>query len=147
MPILCTTELSGDQRTRGRSAPGAKAAGAQAGPHPYPGRRPTEAARVVAGPAEVVPVAGLAVAGLAGIAGRAAGIPAVVVAPASLWHASDDVDHVRTSIEAINRLAFKVRVMMYTPGDPALAQKSHSPCATRPCISPADILIRPIFEI
>ena len=61
----------GDRRTCGRSAPRAETAGAQAGPHPYPGRRPSEAARVVAGPAEVVP---------AGIAGRAAGVPATVVA-------------------------------------------------------------------
>ncbi len=52
-------------------APRAEAADAQAGPHPQPGPRPAEAARVVAGPAEVVP---------AGIAGRAASIPAAVVA-------------------------------------------------------------------
>ena len=44
----------GDRRTCGRSATRAKAAGAQAGPHPYSGRRPAEAARVVARPAEII---------------------------------------------------------------------------------------------
>jgi hypothetical protein len=54
-----------DDRTAcGRSAPRPEAADAQAGPHPQPGRWPADAARVVAGPAVVVSVAGLAVAGL-----------------------------------------------------------------------------------
>ena len=78
----------GDRRTCERSAPRAQAPGAHAGPHSYSGRWPAEAARVVAGPAEVEPVAGLAVARLAvpvptGIAGRSAGIPATIVAAAS----------------------------------------------------------------
>src|SRR5271166_1840026 len=66
----------GDRRTCGRSAPGAKAAESQAGPDPQPGRRPADAARVVAGLAVPVPVP-------TGIAGRSAGIPATIVTAVS----------------------------------------------------------------
>ena len=65
------------------------------------------------------------------------------------WHASDDVVHETTSIEAINRLPFKLRVMMGSPTGPrALAQKPHSPCATRRRVGPAGVnLICPILKI